>query len=129
MRAQMRQFGIKQAEVELHFIWIVGRTLPRPVRQMYFTAYGLDAPQITDARTLGEIRKSGLKDKLEAEALAHVHQAIGQLSAFVDDGLQIGAIGFADSMWPAPRSRKKSLPDRGAFFASSSIDLEAIALM
>ena len=71
-RGQMRQFGIKQAEVELHFIWIAGPTRPRPVRQMYFTDYGLDAPQITDAGTLGEIRESGLKDKLETEALAHV---------------------------------------------------------
>ena len=29
--------------------------------------------------------------------------------------------GFADSMRPAPRSRKKSLPDVGVFFASASI--------
>src|SRR4029077_16330314 len=32
--------------------------------------------------------------------------------------------GFADSMQPAPRSRKKSLPDVGAFFASASIRVE-----
>jgi len=71
-RAQMRQFGIKQAEVELHFTWILGPTFPRPIRQMYFTHYGLDAPQITDSKSLTEIEESGLKDKLQTEALADV---------------------------------------------------------
>jgi hypothetical protein len=37
--------------------------------------------------------------------------------------------GFADSMRPPLRSRKKSLPDVGAFFAATSIGVEAIALM
>jgi hypothetical protein len=32
-------------------------------------------------------------------------------------------------MRPPLRSRKKSLPDVGAFFASASIGVEAIALM
>ena len=71
-RTQLKLFGIKQAEVELHFTWVAGPTRPRPVRQMYFTDYGFDAPQITDAKTLAEIRESGLKDKLQTEALAHV---------------------------------------------------------
>ena len=37
--------------------------------------------------------------------------------------------GFADSTRPPLRSRKKSLPDVGAFFVSASIGVEAIALM
>jgi helix-turn-helix protein len=37
--------------------------------------------------------------------------------------------GFADSMRPPLRSRKKSLADVCAFFASASIGVEAIALM
>ena len=37
--------------------------------------------------------------------------------------------GFADSMRPAPRSRKKSLPDVCAFLACAPIGLEAVALM
>lgn len=71
-RVQMQEFGIKQAEVEIHFTWVLGPTLPKPVRQIYFTDYGLDAPQITDRKTLEKIRESGLKEKLETEALAHV---------------------------------------------------------
>jgi hypothetical protein len=71
-RAQMKQFGIRQAEVELHFTWVLGPTFPKPFREMYFTDYGFDAPQITDAKILGEIKESGLEDKLQAEALAHV---------------------------------------------------------
>ena len=73
-RAQMKEFGIKQAEVEIHFtwMWIVGPVFPKPVRQIYFTDYGFDAPQITDGHTLTEIADSGLKGKLQTEALAHV---------------------------------------------------------
>src|SRR5579863_3063769 len=37
--------------------------------------------------------------------------------------------GFADNMRPPLRSRKKSRPDVGAFFAPASIDVEAIALI
>jgi hypothetical protein len=73
-RAQMRQFRIKQAEVEIHFtwMWVIGPTFPKPVRQIYFTDYGFDAPQLTDPKTLEKIRESGLKDRLQIEALAHV---------------------------------------------------------
>jgi hypothetical protein len=37
--------------------------------------------------------------------------------------------GFADRIRPALRSRKKSLPDVGAFFAPAPIGVETIALM
>jgi len=57
------------------------------------------------------------------------HRATGQLPASGDDGLQIGASGFADGIRPALRSRKKSLADMVAFFASASVGVEAIALM
>jgi hypothetical protein len=71
-RAQMKEFGIRQAEVELHFTWVLGPTFPKPVREIYFTNYGPDSSQITDPKVLAEIRESGLEDKLRVEGLAHV---------------------------------------------------------
>jgi len=54
-RAQMREFGIKEAEVEIHFTWILGPTFPKPVRHIYFTNYGFDPPQIADPKSLQKI--------------------------------------------------------------------------
>ncbi len=71
-RVKMKEFGIRQADVELHFTWVLWPTFPKPVRQIYFTNYGLDSPQITDPKTLAEIKESGLEDQLKAEGLAHV---------------------------------------------------------
>jgi hypothetical protein len=68
----MKQFGIRRAGVELHFTWLAGSTLPKPVREIYLTDYGFDAPQITSPKILEEIKESGLEDKLQKEALAHV---------------------------------------------------------
>jgi hypothetical protein len=72
LRAQMKEFGIRQAEVELHFTWVLGPTFPKPVREIYFTNYGLDSPQIKDPKVLAEIKESGLEDNLRVEGLAHV---------------------------------------------------------
>jgi ankyrin repeat protein len=71
-RVQMREFGIRRAEVEVHFTWVLGPTSPEPVREIYLSNYGLDSPQITDPQILEEIKKSGLEDKLKVEGLAHV---------------------------------------------------------
>jgi Ankyrin repeats (3 copies)/Ankyrin repeat len=70
-RAQMKEFGVKQARIELHFTFFLGPRFPRPVRSMYFTDYGLYATQVTDPQILTEIKNSGLEAKLKGEALAH----------------------------------------------------------
>jgi hypothetical protein len=56
-RAARKQFGIRQAEVELHFIWIAGPTFPKPARQIYSTNYGFGSPQITDPKLFGRDRR------------------------------------------------------------------------
>ena len=57
------------------------------------------------------------------------HQASGNFRPLLMMVFKSEPSGFADSMRPPLRSRKKSLPDVGAFFASASIGVEAIALM
>lgn len=71
-RNEMKRFGIKQAQVEVHFIAFAGPRFPKPMRVRYFTNYDIDGPQVTDRKLLQQIANSGLKDKLEAEALTHL---------------------------------------------------------
>jgi ankyrin repeat protein len=71
-RSQMKQFGIKQSEVELHFTWFLGPRFPKTIRTLYFADYSLDAMQITDPEILKKIKDSGLEAELKTEALAHV---------------------------------------------------------
>ena len=71
-RRQMKRFGIRKADVELHFTWIAGPTSPKPVRTRYFTEYNSYSSQIIDSKTLDEIKQSGLEASLQSEALTHV---------------------------------------------------------
>jgi ankyrin repeat protein len=71
-RAQMRQFGIKQARIELHFTWFLGPWFARPIRTIYFADYGLEATQVTDPEILKKLKGSGLEAKLKAEVLGHL---------------------------------------------------------
>jgi ankyrin repeat protein len=73
-RTQMKQFGIKQVGIELHFTWFLGPRFPRPIRVMYFSDDRLYvyATQFTDSELLKQIKDSGLEAKLKAEAIAHV---------------------------------------------------------
>ena len=57
------------------------------------------------------------------------HQAIGQLPVFVGMVFRSEPSACADRMRPPLRSRKKSLPDVIAPFASTSIGVEVIALI
>jgi hypothetical protein len=56
-------------------------------------------------------------------------QAIGQLPAFVDDGLQIGAIRVCGQYPARAEVQEEEPPDVGALFACASTGVEAIALM
>lgn len=75
-RAQMKQFGIKQARIEMHFTWLLGPWFPRPTRTTYFIDYDLKATQVTDLEILKAVKNSGLETKLKAEALDHVRGGI-----------------------------------------------------
>jgi hypothetical protein len=71
-RVQMKEFGIRQAKVELHFTWFFGPRFPKPIRTIYFTDWDINSPQITDPKILEKIKESGLEDKMKLEGLAHV---------------------------------------------------------
>jgi hypothetical protein len=56
-------------------------------------------------------------------------QAIGQLSAFVYDGLQIGAVRICGQYAAGAEVQEEEPAGLGPFFGSVSIRVEAIALM
>lgn len=66
---QMRGFGIKAAQVEVHMLWLFGPKALKPVRVVYYTDYASDTAQITDQARIIRIRAVGLEEELKEAAL------------------------------------------------------------
>jgi len=97
----MRRQGVKQASVEVRFVWFFGPRRMKVVRIMYFSnySYEMNGTQITDEGQLEKIGASGLQDKLKAEALRR-----GQNGFWFEFDL-------SDLFWPFPGSTVVTLFD------------------
>ena len=66
---EMKQQGIKRVLIEVHFVWKHGPKQMDVSRVKYFASYANENDELTDAKSLEEIRASGLEQRLKDEAI------------------------------------------------------------
>jgi hypothetical protein len=66
---EMKRAGVKRTLIEVHFVWRHGPKQLDVKRVKYFVSYDNKNDELTDTKTLEEIRASGLEQRLKDEAI------------------------------------------------------------